>query len=132
MGQLTIHVIRFIYSCKIVFSAICYSGKLILHSTIRFRSLNHRRLVVAEALESDERFSDIKACIDANETLRDDVMKRTTAVQTVVLEEVMTSSDGRKRGFVIGNTHLYFRPDADHIRLIQIAVCLRQLEQVKQ
>ena len=113
-------------------SLICLVGKLILYSSGRFRSLEHRRLVVAEALESDERFSDIKVCVEANEALRDDVMKRTTAVQTVVLEEVMTSPDGRKRGFVIGNTHLYFRPDADHIRLIQIAVCLRQLEQVRQ
>ncbi len=58
-------------------------------------------------------------------------MKRTTAVQTVVLEEIVASPVEQKRGYVIGNTHLYFRPDADHIRLIQIAVCLRQLEQVR-
>ena len=76
------------------------------------------------------RFSDIKAAVEANENLNIDVMKRTTAVQTIVLQDV-TSSTGQKTGFVIGNTHLYFRPDADHIRLIQIAVCLRQLEQVK-
>jgi len=95
----------------------------------RFRCLDRRRLVVADAIDNDERFTDVKKCLDANDVLREDVLKRTTAIQTVVLEEVVTSSAG-KRGFVIGNTHLYFRPDADHIRLIQIGVCLKQLEQV--
>ena len=30
---------------------------------------------------------------------------------------------------LVGITHLYFKPDADHIRLIQTAVCMRLLEQ---
>lgn len=91
----------------------------------RFRSIDHRRLVVADAIENEERFAHIKRCITENELLKDDILKRTTAVQTVVLEDI--SSNG-KRGFVVGNTHLYFRPDADHIRLVQIGVCLAQLE----
>ena len=28
----------------------------------------------------------------------------------------------------VGNTHLYFHPDADHIRLIQAASCMRLIE----
>ena len=87
----------------------------------RFRMLDHRRIIVAEALETDDRFSDLKGCVDANPVLSDDVMRRTTAVQTVVLEDVTSSGGNGKRGFVVGNTHLYFRPNADHIRLIQVS-----------
>ena len=95
----------------------------------RFRCLDHRRVVVADAIENDPLFADVKKCVDANEVLRNDVLKRTTAVQTVVLEEAESSSSTGKRGLVVGNTHLYFRPDADHIRLIQIGVCMKLLEQ---
>jgi 2',5'-phosphodiesterase len=31
--------------------------------------------------------------------------------------------------FVVGTTHLYFHPDADHIRLLQAAAGLRYLQQ---
>lgn len=30
--------------------------------------------------------------------------------------------------FSLANTHLYFKPDADHIRLLQTITCLRYLE----
>ena len=98
----------------------------------RFRCLDHRRVVVADAIENDPLFADVKKWVDANEVLRNDVLKRTTAVQTVVLEvaeSLSSSSSTVKRGLVVGNTHLYFRPDADHIRLIQIGVCMKLLEQ---
>ena len=81
---------------------------------------------MADAIENDTAFANVKSCVDANKTLREDVLKRTTAIQTVVLQELGTSSGG-KRGFVIGNTHLYFRPDADHIRLVQEPILYRLL-----
>lgn len=31
--------------------------------------------------------------------------------------------------FVVGITHLYFHPDADHVRLLQAAAGLRYLQQ---
>ncbi len=47
----------------------------------RFRCLDFRRLVVGDAIENDERFGDVKKCVESNEALRDDVLKRTTAIQ---------------------------------------------------
>ena len=33
--------------------------------------------------------------------------------------------------FVVGNTHLYFSPEADHIRLLQAGMCLQGLQRVR-
>ena len=32
---------------------------------------------------------------------------------------------------IVGNTHLYFKPDADHIRLLQIEMCLTEIQIMK-
>lgn len=34
-------------------------------------------------------------------------------------------------GLIVGTTHLYYKPDADHIRLLQIALIMRELENLK-
>ena len=40
------------------------------------------------------------------------MLARTTTLQTTLLQSV--DDPGRK--ILVGNTHLYFKPDADHIR----------------
>ena len=49
---------------------------------------------------------------------------RTTAVQLTALQ----SSDDENEMLIVGNTHLFFKPDADHIRLIQTDMCLTQIK----
>ena len=34
-------------------------------------------------------------------------------------------------GLIVGTTHLYFKPDADYVRLLQTAMILRELETIK-
>lgn len=47
-------------------------------------------------------------------------------MQMSVLESVVDP----RRLVVVGNTHLFFRPEADHIRLLQAGLALQILLQV--
>jgi len=64
-----------------------------------------------------------------NPALVETLTQRTTELAIAVLR-VNTGSDER-RLLVVGNTHLYFKPDADHVRLIQAEMCRRELERVR-
>lgn len=61
-------------------------------------------------------FSELYNKIKDNTKLIERMVSLATAVQVTVLKSRSTD-----RYLVIGNTHLYFHPDADHIRLLQIA-----------
>ena len=37
----------------------------------------------------------------------------------------------QNKGLILATTHLFFKPDADHIRLLQIGMILRELENIK-
>ena len=64
-----------------------------------------------------------------NPALVETLTQRTTELAIAVLR-VNTGSD-EHRLLVVGNTHLYFKPDADHVRLIQAELCRRELERVR-
>lgn len=71
-------------------------------------------VVIADVLENNAIFSDIFAKISKNDKLKLRILERKNVLQTVLLE----SKDNGKC-LLIANTHLYFHPDSDHIRLIQ-------------
>ena len=80
----------------------------------KFKHLLTKRTVLYEVLDQDE-FKFVKDVLDANEQLKERFFRRTTALQSVVLD-----FKDREMGLVVGTTHLYYKPDADHIRLLQI------------
>jgi len=92
----------------------------------KFEKLNGSRMVLAEAVLDDDSFTDILGALNVNEALKENFLRRTTALQTVILK-----SKNHSEGLIIGNTHLFFKPDADHIRLLQTAMIVRQLEKIK-
>ena len=92
----------------------------------KFEKLNGSRMVLAEAVLDDDSFTDILGALNINEALKENFLRRTTALQTVILK-----SKNHSEGLIIGNTHLFFKPDADHIRLLQTAMIVRQLEKIK-
>ena len=102
-------------------------GVACLWNTDKFKLLHTSKIVLGEAVQENEKFKDILDVINTNEKLKEAFVKRTTALQTVVLE----SKFGDK-GLIIGTTHLYFKPDADHIRLLQIGTVMRELEFIKE
>jgi 2',5'-phosphodiesterase len=99
-------------------------GAACFWNAAKFSKLDSSRMVLGEAVIEDPKFEDIKNAISANDKLKESFIGRTTALQTVILE----SCHDKSRGLVIGTTHLYFKPDADHIRLLQIAMIMRELE----
>ena len=103
-------------------------GLAVFYRKSRFKLVSDDNVVLSDALDTRPVFADIWDCVRANEALADRMKKRTTALKTVVLE----SNDEPGRLVVVGNTHLYFKPDADHVRLLQAEMCVREVRRVKE
>lgn len=101
-------------------------GTACFFHTSKFRLILSESTVLAAALPENPLLADLYAAVIRNEKLASRVMDRTTAVQLVVLESVHDSA----RRIVVANTHLYFHPDADHVRLLQAAMGLRLAQQM--
>lgn len=92
--------------------------------TTKFRKLKALRYVLCDSLQSDNKLENMLKIVKSNQQLYDSMINRTTAIQIVVLESIQKPN----HGLIIGTTHLYFKPDADHIRLMQTAICISHLE----
>ena len=64
--------------------------------------------------------------VGGNEALAASLTQRTTELAIAVVRVV-----GEARVLVVGCTHLYYKPDADHVRLLQAELCLKELERVR-
>lgn len=71
-------------------------------------------------------FRDILEVLNLNKEVKDVFMKQNTSLQTIILEDKDT-----KKIVVVGNTHLYYHPDADCIRLLQAFMTTMHLNNVK-
>nr|XP_023022672.1 2',5'-phosphodiesterase 12 [Leptinotarsa decemlineata] len=98
-------------------------GLALFYSKERFRLLETNRLVLSEHISTDEQFSDIWEKISTNDKLASRILDRSTTLQTSVLDVL-----GQDEVLVVANTHLYFHPDSDHIRLLHGGLCIRYLE----
>ncbi|XP_015510986.2 2',5'-phosphodiesterase 12 [Neodiprion lecontei] len=79
----------------------------------RFQKLNFESAVLSQNVDLpgfDQTWKSI-----TNEKFKERFLCRSTAVQATTL----LSLDNLSEILVVGNTHLYFHPDADHIRLLQ-------------
>lgn len=74
-----------------------------------------------------QKLNDIREFITSNEELKKRFIDRNTVLQTNLLRSKLNP----KNFILVANTHLYFAPDADHIRLLQGSLCLKYLEYLK-
>ncbi|KAJ8726280.1 hypothetical protein PYW07_000978 [Mythimna separata] len=81
----------------------------------RFKFLEEESIVMAEAVQTKECLKSIWAKIQNNKPLTDRLLDRSTVASATTLESV----DNPDEVLIVANTHLYFHPDADHIRLLQ-------------
>ncbi|KAI5705163.1 hypothetical protein M8J76_007443 [Diaphorina citri] len=101
-------------------------GLAIFWDDSRFRFVQSSRYLLGEELALNHSYhSDLVSQIKANERLYTRLSERNTTLQTVVLEPLNVNS---KRLLYVANTHLYFHPDADHIRLAQSALFLAYIQ----
>ncbi|XP_052747253.1 2',5'-phosphodiesterase 12 [Bicyclus anynana] len=93
----------------------------------RFKLLGDKHIILADALTSEPSLEGIWNKIKTNQPLVERVLDRSTVASATFLE----SLENPNEILLVGNTHLYFHPDADHIRLIQggiVVYWLRDLQ----
>ena len=88
--------------------------------TEKFRLIESRSYLLSEELPINPLLIDIWNVVQSNEKLSKRILERTTTLQLVAVETL-----DRTKRLIIANTHLYFHPDADHIRLLQSTIGLR-------
>lgn len=71
-------------------------------------------IVISEELAKNKTFADVLSKISVNEKLKERILERKNVLQIVLLESKING-----KLLLIANTHLYFHPDSDHIRLVQ-------------
>ena len=93
----------------------------------KFRLVSFNSVFLPDALHQDQQFRFILDRLSSNADLVKSLTNRTTTLSIAVLEH-------RHSGkiVVVGNTHLYFEPNADHIRLIQTEMCRVLQENTRQ
>ncbi|XP_067001852.2 2',5'-phosphodiesterase 12 isoform X2 [Anabrus simplex] len=95
------------------------------HNT-KFRLLDCHSICLAEELKERPTFAELWGKIKTNEPFVTRFLARKTSVYVVVLECI----NEPEKLLVVGNTHLYFHPDADHIRLFQAAMAILYVQEI--
>lgn len=99
-------------------------GLSVLYDNKRFKIIDNKCTIMSEEIDNNQTFKNVWDKI-TNENAK----KRFTDRNTSVLIVTLKSIDNPSEILVIGNTHLYFHPDADHIRLLQAFYALTLLQQ---
>lgn len=90
-------------------------GLACFYNKDRFKCFGDKAIVLSEALTTKKCLQSIWAKIKDNEPLTKRLLDRSTVSSATFLESI----DNPNEILIVGNTHLYFHPDADHIRLLQ-------------
>ena len=101
-------------------------GMACLFNTSKFRLIESFSHIVAEELPKNPLLNDLWEAVQKNEDLSKRILERTTSCQFLVLESVINA-----KRIVVANTHLYFHPNADHIRLLQSCIGLRLAQNLR-
>jgi len=88
----------------------------------KFNHIQTKGIVFNEVLET--RYPHLKKVISRVPGLKEKLLKLTAAVHLVAIQ----SNDSKGDIVIVSNTHLFFKPDADHIRLLQTEMCLSELK----
>ncbi|KAL3854954.1 hypothetical protein ACJMK2_014189 [Sinanodonta woodiana] len=101
-------------------------GCAIFFRTSKFRCIGQHDIILKDKLETDPSCADLLEKTYLNPLLKEILETRTSALQVLAFESV----DCAGHRLIVANTHLYFHPDASHIRLIQGIVALRHVQEV--
>lgn len=78
-------------------------------------------------LEKESYLKNIFDIIKNNTALMERLLDRSSVASATVLQSIENPNEI----LVVGNTHLYFHPDADHIRLIQGGIFIYWIGEIK-
>lgn len=102
-------------------------GLAVLFDKRRFEIVDNKCVVLSEGIDINKSFQAVWDKI-TNENAK----KRFTDRNTSILMVKLRSIDNPGEILILGNTHLYFHPDADHVRLLQAFYALTFLRQTAQ
>lgn len=103
-------------------------GTAVFYDNQKLRCVQSWRVVLSEALQTDVLFAELWARIREQEALMRRVTDRSTTLQILQLESLTKPGNM----LLVVNVHLYFHPDADHVRLFQAVLITLYLEHLKQ
>ncbi|XP_026738408.1 2',5'-phosphodiesterase 12-like [Trichoplusia ni] len=93
----------------------------------RFKCAGEEKIVLSEAVQTESCLQPIWEKIKNNTPLITRLLDRSTVASATYLESI----DNVNEVLIVGNTHLYFHPDADHIRLIQGGIVIYWLMDIR-
>ncbi|CAB3249897.1 unnamed protein product [Arctia plantaginis] len=102
-------------------------GLACFYRSQRFNLLGEERMVLSEAVITELCLKPIWDKIKDNKPLTERLLDRSTASSATYLK----SLDNPNEILIVANTHLYFHPDADHIRLLQGGMVIYWLMDIK-
>ncbi|XP_034824735.1 2',5'-phosphodiesterase 12 [Maniola hyperantus] len=102
-------------------------GLACFYRETRFKLLGDNQILLAEALKSEACLNNIWDTIRYNEPLVARVLDRSSVASATFLQSIENPNEI----LLVGNTHLYFYPDADHIRLIQGGIVIYWLSDLQ-
>ncbi len=99
-------------------------GLAIFFKSSKFELLNDQTVNLSEELQRNPIYEELLTYVSANQKLLERLLARKSVFQCLLLK----SLDSKENAILLGNTHLYFHPDADHIRLIQSYMYVKFME----
>ncbi|XP_043218643.1 2',5'-phosphodiesterase 12-like isoform X3 [Amphibalanus amphitrite] len=98
--------------------ATCWSDK--------FRLVSTERHVIADLAGL---FADVQQALDSNESLRQSLTEQPQVLQLTLLEESGPEQAGRPaRRLLVANVHLVWSRTREHLRALQVGLCLRLIQ----
>ena len=102
-------------------------GEALFFHKDKFQLYSQHNIVLQEALFKESVQGDILDKVSALPALCEVLRHRNTIAQVTVLRPVAAEND---KLLCVVNTHLYFKPRAPHVRLIQVGIILNHVKQV--
>ncbi|CAD5119216.1 DgyrCDS7848 [Dimorphilus gyrociliatus] len=99
--------------------------KKIFYNDLQPKFVADYSIHLADCIEKDYN-SDVKDKILSKDLLKEKIMPRKNTLQLIHVK----CKGGNRDDILIGNTHSYFHPTADHIRVIQAYLSLKHMEMV--
>ncbi|XP_033238533.1 2',5'-phosphodiesterase 12 isoform X1 [Drosophila pseudoobscura] len=101
----------------------CTEGVSVFYRRSRYDLLGYHVLHLGNSIPALPIFEPLWNKIKTNKKLAARICNRSTTLQICLLKVKKTD-----KYLLVANTHLYFHPDADHIRLLQIGFALTYIE----
>ncbi|XP_063838831.1 2',5'-phosphodiesterase 12 isoform X1 [Ostrinia nubilalis] len=102
-------------------------GLALFYRMDRFRILGEEKALIAEVIQTKPYLQEVWNNVKENNKLTERLLDRSTVASATFLQPIENPNEI----LLVGNTHLYFHPDADHIRLIQGGILIYWLNDVR-